>query len=230
VINADDSTPDIEKLIQLDPDLFVTITWRPGEGGGYWGVNDDLLPRMLEVVPIVAIAATGSAAVSTERFGELAGLLGADLNTPELVAAKTAYDAEVTAFSALTKEKADLVSLFVYADSQGLYAAKAPDWADLAWYQELGLNIVDPDVAVGEFWENLSWEQALKYPADIVFNTTRGEALTNQDLIDHPTFGQHPAIKAGQLGAWNQDFIMSYQGLTAALTEMTKTLSAAKKL
>ena len=60
-------------------------------------------------------------------------------------------------------------------------------------------------------------EEALKYPADVIFNSTRPGTLTNEDLMAHPVFGQHPAAKAGQMGLWNQDFMMDYQGMTAAL-------------
>jgi iron complex transport system substrate-binding protein len=73
VINGEKPLPDPEKLLALAPDLFVTITWDPADPANYWGFEDaDEIERVRSIVPIVAISATGSAAVSTERFAELA--------------------------------------------------------------------------------------------------------------------------------------------------------------
>jgi hypothetical protein len=37
-------------------------------------------------------------------------------------------------------------------------------------------------------------------------------------------------VVADQLGVWNQDFILSYQGLTASLTNVIDTLATAEKV
>jgi iron complex transport system substrate-binding protein len=234
VINASETLPepDNEKLIELQPELFVSITWSPDDPTSLWSFSDpEALATAESIVPIVAISATGSAEVNTARFAELASLLGADLESPELVVAKDEYDASVTAFSELATEKADLSVLFGSAGTEAeWYAAYAPDWADLAWYQSLGLNIVEPNAAPGDYWETLSFEQALLYPSDIYFQSTRIGTLTAEELKAHTTFGLHPAVAAGQIGGWNQDFIMSYQGLKTALDTMIATISAAEKV
>lgn len=36
-------------------------------------------------------------------------------------------------------------------------------------------------------------------------------------MAAHAAYGSLPAVNAGQISPWNQDFIQSYQGLTAAL-------------
>jgi hypothetical protein len=48
-----------------------------------------------------------------------------------------------------------------------------------------------------------------------------------EELAAHPTYGRLPAVESGQMGPWNQDFIQSYQGLTAALKTMMATLQNA---
>lgn len=183
------------------------------------------------IVPIVAISATGAADENMQRFAELAGLLGADLESPELVAAKDTYDASVAAFSAIAAEKADLSILFGYVGTDPeWYAAAVPAWADLAWYRSLGLNMIDVNAEPGAHWETLSFEQVLLYPSDVIFLSTRAGTVTTEELKADPTFGLHPAIVGDQVGSWNQNFIMSYQGLTAALDNMTTTLTTAKKI
>lgn len=108
------------------------------------------------------------------------------------------------------------------------YVANPGDWADLAMYERLGLNIIHPDVDPGEFWQTLSVEQAMLYPSDILFQSTREEVLTLEAMATHPTYSQLPAVKAKQLGDWNQDVIQSYQGLAAALDSMTAVLANAR--
>lgn len=234
-INAGPETgaPDLEELLAMEPDLFVTITWSPDnpEIAYEWTFPDPAeLALAQQIVPVVAISATGLADVNTARFAELAGLLGADLESPELVAAKAAYDEAVAAFSAVAAEKSDLTTLFVYAAGDNEYVANPSKWADLAMYQSLGLNIIDPDVPETEYWHTLSPEQAMTYPSDILFQSTRSGILSLEELAAHPTYGLLPAVAAGQTGAWNQDFIMSYQGLTAALETMLPVLEAATKV
>jgi iron complex transport system substrate-binding protein len=234
VINASDDLPDPdnEKLIELQPDLFVSITWSPEDPTSLWSFESpESLKTAEAIVPIVAISATGMADVNMGRFAELAGLLGADLESPGLVTARTEYEASVTTFRDFATETSDLSNLFAYVGTDPeWYAAYPPDWADLAWYQSLGLNIVVPNAQPGDYWETLSFEQALLYPSDVIFLSTRTGTFTPEEIKAHTTFGLHPAIAAGQIGAWNQDFIMSYQGLKAALDNMVTTISAAEKV
>ena len=96
----------------------------------------------------------------------------------------------------------------------------------MKWYQSLGMNIVEPDTEPGTFWESLSHEEAGRYTYDILFNSTRAGVSTADELKADALFGSLPAIAAGQIGAWNEDFILSYQGLKAALDTMSATLNA----
>jgi iron complex transport system substrate-binding protein len=232
VINASDTAPepDIERLVAMDAEVFVTIAWAPDD---IWSFSTkEAYATTQAVVPVIAISVAGMADKNLQRFADLAVALGIDLETPELVQAKADFDTAVAAFSAQAEEQAELTSLFAGIDIAGdqWYAAYPPDWADLMWYQSLGMNIIEPDVEPGAFWEYLSQEQALKYPCDILFNSLRTNRTSPEDLQNAPLWGQHPAVKAGQIGAWNQDFILSYQGLKAALDSMAATLSTAEKV
>ena len=226
--SVESSEPSVEKLLDLGVDLFVTIYWGEDEAPYGWSFP---IPRGIErvskIVPIVAISGTGSADRNTERFAELAELLGADLETPELLAAKAAYDEAVASFRTLVAGMAETTTLFVSANGEYEYVANPGDWADLTMYRGLGLNIIDPDVKPGDYWQELSPEQANTYQPDVLFQSTRAGSFSLEELAAHPTYGQLPAVKAGQTGPWNQDFIQSYQGLTAALESMLATLDGA---
>ena len=129
------------------------------------------------------------------------------------------------------KAVAGITSVFLYADPTELYIAYPPIWADLAMYQGLGMDIIEPEnVPEGDYWEQLSTEQAVKYVSDLLFQSSRTGTLTLEELAEHPTYGTLPAVKAGQVIAWDQDFIQSYQGLTAALDHLTEALSNAEKV
>jgi iron complex transport system substrate-binding protein len=236
VINvaAGSPTPNLETLLAEGIDLFVTIYWGDEENPYVWSFLEPTdYERTNAAVPVIAISGSGRADHNTERFAELAALLGADLAAPEIQEAKAAYADAVAAFSAVAEEKTDagITSLFIYADPAELYIAYPPIWADLAMYQALGMNIIVPEnVPAGEYWEALSTEQAIKYPSDLLFQSSRTGTLTPEELAAHPTYSALPAVKAGQVFAWDQDFIQSYQGLTTALAHLTESLQDAGKV
>lgn len=229
-LSAETSEPSIEELLAREVDLFVTITWGNNEENPYqWSFPDPAAyERASKIVPVLGISGTGRADQNMLRFAELAKLLGADLETPELAAARAAYEENAAEFTRVASEKADLTSLFVYADGLAEYVAYPPIWADLAMYQAMGLTIMTPTgVPEGDYWEELSPEQATKYVSDIIFQSTRLGTFTPDELAAHPTYGKLPAVASGQVGAWNQDFIQSYQGLTAAFETLLATLAGA---
>lgn len=234
VINtaAGSSVPDLEKLLTNDIDLFVTIYWGNEENPYQWSFPDSAdYDRVNAAVPVIAISGSGRADHNAERFADLAASLGADLDSPEMQQAKADYEAAAAAFTQVAKAKADLSSVFMYADPTELYIAYPPIWADLAMYQGLGMNIVAPDtVPEGDYWEQLSLEQAGKYPSDLLFQSSRTGTLSLEELTEHPTIGKLPAVEAGQTSAWDQDFVQSYQGLAKSLAYFTEALQGAKKV
>jgi iron complex transport system substrate-binding protein len=236
VINvaAGSPVPNLETLLAEDIDLFVTITWGNEDNPYEWSFPELAeYERTNAAVPVIAISGSGRADHNMERFAELAASLGADLESPEILEAKATYEEAVAAFSEVAKEKADagITSLFIYADPVELYIAYPPIWADLAMYQGLGMEIIEPEgVPEGDFWESLSTEQAIKYVSDLLFQSSRTGTLSLEELAAHPTYGALPAVKAGQVIAWDQDFIQSYQGLSAALTHLTEALRNAEKV
>ena len=92
------------------------------------------------------------------------------------------------------------------------------------------MNIIDPEANPLDYWQELSKEGALMYPSNVFWQSTRPGTLTLEELQAEPTVGAHPAIKAGQVGAWNQDYILSYQGMADALENLRAVVSAAEKV
>lgn len=111
-----------------------------------------------------------------------------------------------------------------------VYIANPGDWGDLNMFGEMGLNIVKPEAEAGSYWQQLSLEQAMLYPSDILFVSSRPEAVNAKDIGQFPTYAAHPAVVAGQAFDWNQDFIMSYQGMKSANDDVTNALNTSKKV
>jgi len=220
-----------EAVLAEDPDLLVTLTWAPSDPADYWSFTEAaLVDQARQIAPLIAMSAAGFADANTDRFAELATSLGADLSTPELTAAKADYTDRLTAFPDQAASKADLKVLFMYIAAEGsVYFATPKGWADLSLYQKLGVNIVLPETD-DPWWQEVSQEEAGMYPADVIFHSTRPGTLSVDEMKAHPTLGQHPAIKAGQIGEWNQDFIMSWQGMSAALDSISGPILAANKV
>lgn len=227
---GDAATPiDIEKLVAVQPDLIITISWTPDDPNDYWSIDQGILEQVKQVAPIIALSANDRADITVERFGELASALGADVEASASATDKQRYDEASAALRELTASMSDVTSTFIWAGQDVLYVAVPEAWGDLLLFQELGLNIVTPEAPSMVFWDELGWEGAMMYPSDIVFNSWRSE-LSDDQLKEHPTMGAHPAIAAGQIGDWNQDFIMSYSGLADTIQAVIDTLEPAQKV
>jgi len=224
-----------EATLAVDPDLIVTLTWAPDDPDEYWSLDLDpsILPLAREIAPVVAISAAGLADANTVRMAELAAALGADLSTPELAGAETGFQDSLARLEEVAATKTGLVVMFAYIDgSEQWYVTDPSGWADVTLFQQLGVNVLSPDESDG-WWQTLSTEEALRYPADVIFNSDRGGGtltLSLEELQAHPTFGSHPAVQAGQVYPWNQDFILSYQGMIAALDAISDPLEQAEKV
>ena len=101
-----------EPLVAVDPDLVVTITWAPDDPTEYWSIDPENVDEVTRTAPIVTISSTGSADVNTVRFAELAAILGADLDSAELVEAKSRYDSALADFADVANARNDLSILF----------------------------------------------------------------------------------------------------------------------
>ena len=97
---------------------------------------------------------------------------------------------------------------------------------DLMYFAALGMDIVQPDT--DEFWENLSWEEANKYAADLILNDVRTQALTPDQLAAKPTWAGLPAVKAGQVGPWYFEVTYSHKSYATVLEAIATVIKGAR--
>lgn len=217
----------LEQYASVRPDLVVTIMY----GDALWYVPEESKAKIEQVAPIVGIRLDGkSATESIERFGELAAALGADLEAPAVKQAKADFDTASQEVTAAAKEKAGLKVEVAIGQQDGFWVADPKFHGDVKLFGELGLDVVAPADANPAFgFEQLSWEQAGKYPADLVLEDARTVGMTSDELAaKYPTWKELPAVKAGQVGAWHAETPSSYQLYAEVLTELAKTVKNAR--
>jgi iron complex transport system substrate-binding protein len=216
---------DYEALAVLRPDLVVT-----GMSGdkAMWVIADDAVDRVTSIAPLVALDGYGVPAeqiiAGYERF---ARLLGVDTDTPELINARVRLNRAATAARTAIAAKPNLRVLVTYAEPEGLSIARPSQFPDLLSFRALGLDLVEPDGGE-QYYESLSWEQAGRYPADLVLHDTRAFSLQPDQLAAYPTWAALPAVQAGQVGRWSAEARLSAQGFAAVLEDLAATVSAAR--
>jgi iron complex transport system substrate-binding protein len=226
IIGNGEQTIDVEALVGLEPDLVITLTFVPDDPSEYWSLAaDSYLPLVQQVAPIIAMSGIQSASSLVARYAELATALGVDLASTELSDAEAGLRTAEDAFKAALAEKPGITALFVAPAADMLYVANPARAGDVMYFQELGLIVpsVTIDPANGDYWEYVSPEVIGKYETDLFYSSYRGISI--EETVAIPTVAQLPAVKAGQIYSWNQDYISSYQGLTTILTDLTATIT-----
>ncbi|MEU4247198.1 ABC transporter substrate-binding protein [Amycolatopsis sp. NPDC026612] len=217
----------MEKFAALKPDLVVTglTGTKPTD---MWVLTDDLGPKVQQIAPIVALSEYKVTLPKViERYAQLAVALGGDANSDTMKKAKADFDKASEDLRAAAKEKAGLKVLVLYGDKDGLYIAKPDFFADLAYYRELGLDIVSGG-GTEDYWEQLSWEQAGKYPADLILTDSRSYALPRAQMTQFPTWNQLPAVKANQLGDWSAEPRFNHLLATPVIEKLTALVKGAR--
>lgn len=212
---------DIEKLLKLEADLVVAPTWDPPI---LFYLDTEGEEALGGAVPTLAIqTAKLSLATSIDRFAELAEALGADLASAGNVKAKQEYDAALEELRQAIADSPDATVMFVAGADDAFYVAHPDFMADMFLLRELGLDIVAPENAP-DYWEELSWEEVLKYPADLILVDTREGSYSLEDFAKAPTWAAVPAAKAGQVAEWHAEPIYSYAGYAPELRRLAQLL------
>lgn len=217
---------DLERLIALDPDLFLNDMW--SDPPDIWGLDDDGKAQLAAITPVAQIKYVEQPVTDTIGSLEtLAGLLGADLTNSEVVADKESFEQASAELKAAIEEKPGLKVLVMSGTpEESMWISSPRQSADLIYFQELGLEMIEPESTTSNnYWEELSWEQAGKYPADLFLIDSRQWSSTGDQLVESvPTFASVPAARAGQFGGWDIEFVPSYKGFTPVVQRLTEVI------
>ncbi|MEV7613379.1 ABC transporter substrate-binding protein [Streptomyces sp. NPDC089799] len=227
----------VEKYAALRPDVLVTNTW----DGTYWYVPEASKDKILKLAPAAAVGAGGvypdkspvTMDKALQRNAELAKSLGADLASKKNADAKARFEAAAAKVREATKANPG-IKVLVGSGSPELFYVSTPETsADLKYFQSLGVEFVAPEkdkLDQGGFYESLSWENAGKYPADVIMLDNRSATLQPDALKSQkPTFAGLPAVKAGQVIPRTTEPIYSYEKCAQILEDLAKSIQSAKK-
>lgn len=224
---------ELEQLVAADPDLIVTWTWNKDDvANATNGFLPDQLDQVRQIAPIIVLNQGDPTDVELGRVEALALALGADLETPAIASARTAFVAKIVEFRKVVSERSDLSAIFASFGDPAVYYVASPGYvADVGYVQTLGLNLANGDSAdATQYWEEISTEQAMKYPSDVVYLDAYGVMNTLEQVEAEPVIGTHPAIASGQVGYWHRDFPMTYGGITNFLEAILTPLRTAEKV
>ncbi|PWU46894.1 ABC transporter substrate-binding protein [Micromonospora sp. S4605] len=219
----------VEKYAALRPELLVTHMYDPG---ALWYVPDESKDKILPLAPSVAVTtARVPMTKPIERYAQLAESLGADLSAKKVTDAKARFEAAAESVRQAVKTNPGIKVMAASGSPDLFYVSNPKVSTDLMYFAELGVDIVVPTkLETGDYFEVLSWENANKFPADLILLDNRSTALQPKDLAAKPTWGQLPAVKANQVTPWDAVPRFSYAGAAPLLENLAKAILAAKKV
>ncbi|QYG93764.1 ABC transporter substrate-binding protein [Iamia sp. SCSIO 61187] len=213
-----------ERLQLLDPDIIVVPSYEEGQ---YWGVNEDLVDDVERAGPVVAITIPGKdMRAMADRVLDLAVTLGVDPEGAQATEAIEAYETAEADLRAALEAKPGLTFMAASGTVDQLYVAVPSGYSDLLTYQELGMEIVEPDTDE-QYWETLSWEQIDTYTADVLLADSRVGSV-DQIVEQIPEAARSiPPIEADQVARWEVTLAPGYANLARILTDLTEVVEAA---
>ncbi len=209
---------ELEKIAALEPDVVIVPQLR---GSALLDeANLDAVKGLSSVLFVET--ATGNIDSIVQDVVQLAVELGAD---QDLEAQREDYRAARERISEVASSLKKSPVLFVSADPDTIRVSRSgfPILADLTG---LGLAVVDPAEGSSVYVEKLAWEMSDHYPADMIFLDDRPSSLQLDSLGTNPAWSNLPAVKAGKVGTWNPEPVLSYAGIARTYNSLADQLLA----
>lgn len=188
-----DGEIDLEKLAQLKPDAIIGF----GTADGWQWFEEDVNTQLTRVAPFVPLPSGDTVDEGIANVRVLADFLGADVDVPEIVQADKDFEAAKKNFTDAAAAN-DLSFMLASPTKEMLYTSATGQQTLLL--QELGATLAGPaEGHEGSPWAWIAWEEASKYPADVILVEDYDEA----DPFTAELWDSLPAVQAGQLYTWN---------------------------
>jgi iron complex transport system substrate-binding protein len=122
--------------------------------------------------------------------------------------------------------KDDIKVLLVSRSVDSFYAADPKNFPEIQTLEEAGVEFVDvaADPASGGFFEELSWEQAGKYEADVILYDAREAPDVAAKVSNIETWSRLPAVRAGQVYEWKTAAPYSYEQYAPIFEDVARWL------
>ncbi|MEH0841122.1 ABC transporter substrate-binding protein [Micromonospora sp. CPCC 205711] len=219
----------LEKYAALRPELLVTHMYDPD---ALWYVPDESRDKILALAP-TAVVTTARVPMTRPiaRYAELAAALGADLTAKKVTDARARFEAAAESVRQAVRANPGIRVLAASGSPDLFYVSNPKVSTDLMYFAELGVDVVVPNkLSGGDYFESLSWENAGKFPADLILLDNRSTALQPKDLAGKPTWRELPAVRAGQVIGWDAVPRFSYAGAAPLLENLATAIRSARRL
>ncbi|MGW7553650.1 ABC transporter substrate-binding protein [Streptomyces rimosus] len=211
----------LEVLGRLAPDLVVdTLQF------GAHQIEPNTLGFVRRLAPVVGLEVYHTEIPrAVHRFAQLAHALGGEVRDRD----RTAFEDARRRLKNTIKARPRLRVLFVSADPDGLRVAREA-WPGLPDLKGLGLDVVVPPTGTSAYAQKLSWEDADRYPADLILMDVRTSSLQRDQLATNRVWQSLPAVRAGQTAPWNPEPVMTYPAMTRFYNDLITTLERTHRL
>lgn len=214
----------IEQYAALRPQLLIDLCY---VGQDLWYVPAASASKIYPLAPSLGVAMRNKTTPQViDEFMTLAAQLGADVNSPDVKSAKADYDAAVAAIKAAARP--DIKVLAVSRAVDKLWVCDPRQIADLKHLLGLGVNVVGPHSKPDTYFDQLSWEQVGRYPADVILYDVREAPNVAATVAKMPTWTQLPAVKAGQAHQWHPAAPFSYKTYAPLYRTIAQQLRSAR--
>lgn len=213
---------DLEALAAAEPDIMIAYGNEEGDGWTWW--DDKVKNQVTDLVEFVPVRLGNQTPDQMfAQYAAIAKALGKDTDTDEVAADRRTYEDARRRIRDIAEKKGSLTVLLANFSSEINYTSKSSGIADML--SEDGLNLVGPDSTDESSWAEVSWEKMSDYPADVILVH---DAST--DYEDNPVYESLPAVKAEQLGTWDDKRAYTYHGYAEWLGQLADVLEGAKQI
>ncbi|MEU6125664.1 ABC transporter substrate-binding protein [Streptomyces sp. NPDC047123] len=224
----------IEKYASLAPDVLISTMF--DAKGTLWYVPEESADKILKLAPSVGISVYDRRLTQPlRRIEALAESLGADVRSAKVTRAKKRFEDASERLRKVAGANKDIKVLVGSANQDLFYVSGSNLSVDLEYFKALGVNLVEPPEKAkaesGGWFENLSWENVDRYPADLIMMDNRTSAIQPAALDkSEPTWRKLPAVRAGQVIPRVTEPIFSYDKCAPILEDLADAIEKAKKL
>jgi iron complex transport system substrate-binding protein len=206
----------------LQPDLIVAPMW---DEDLYWGIADEEVDQIREIAPIVGIRVDNRTIDEPiGRVAELAVALGADVAA--VAEARDRFDVASDELRTALVAKPGLRVVAASGSASEVYVAYPPGFSELAYYQSLGMHLVEPEdcPTSNGFWETLR-EEADRYPVDVILADARTGDIDQLGQVPDRVLGL-PAVTADQIASWYTAQALGFDNSAEIISDQAAAASA----
>ncbi|MCE7080821.1 ABC transporter substrate-binding protein [Streptomyces sp. ST2-7A] len=219
----------LDAYAALEPDLLVSTMFVED---ALWYVPDDSAEKIESLAPGIGLSVASPSTVveAIDRHAELAEALGGDLSADTVTEDKERFEAAAEELRQAVEDNPGIRVMAASGSADLFYVSDPKASPDLSYFAELGVEMVVPDEAPAGFFEELSWENADRYDADIILLDGRTGVMRAEDLADKPTWAQLPAVKADQIAYWTTEPRYSHAGFAPILEALAEAIRDADRV